>query len=132
MEKNRVIKLEDSILEGGKNAKTVSGGEIFALIGPLGSGKTTFTKAFGKKLGVKEKIVSPTYIIMNRYKFTKNKKKLWLYHLDLYRTKSFREVTSLGLKEIWGKPDTITVIEWADKIKKHLPKETQIISFVHK
>jgi tRNA threonylcarbamoyladenosine biosynthesis protein TsaE len=111
-------------------AKKLKGGEIFALIGPLGSGKTTFAQALGKELKVKQKITSPTFILLQAFPFrSKLKKELWMYHLDLYRTKNFREVKALGLLEVWGRPDTITLIEWADKIKKYLPKQTKIIKF---
>jgi tRNA A37 threonylcarbamoyladenosine biosynthesis protein TsaE len=51
--------------------------------------------------------------------------------MDLYRTKTFREVKALGITEIWGKPNVVTVIEWADKIKAHLPKKTIHINFSH-
>jgi tRNA threonylcarbamoyladenosine biosynthesis protein TsaE len=113
-------------------AKSIKGGEIFALIGPLGSGKTTFAQALGRELKIKQKITSPTFILLQAFPFkSKPKKELWMHHLDLYRTKNFREVKALGLLEVWGRPDTITLIEWADKIKKHLPKKTAIINFVN-
>lgn len=112
-------------------AKTLRGGEIFALIGTLGSGKTTFVKALGKELKIKHKITSPTFALMHAFPLPKKNKRpgLTLYHLDLYRTKNFREVTALGLLEIWGRKDTLTFIEWADKIKRHLPKKTKILKF---
>jgi tRNA threonylcarbamoyladenosine biosynthesis protein TsaE len=113
-------------------AKIIKGGEIFALIGPLGSGKTTFAQALGRELKIKQKITSPTFILLQAFPFkSKTKKELWMYHLDLYRTKNFREVKALGLLEVWGRPDTITLIEWADKIKKYLPKNTTIIKFTN-
>jgi tRNA threonylcarbamoyladenosine biosynthesis protein TsaE len=113
--------------------KQLKGGEILALVGPLGSGKTTFTKALGLELKIKHKITSPTFILMQAFPFKlKGKKQAWLYHLDLYRTKNFKEVKSLGLLEIWGRSDTVTVIEWADKIKRHLPKQSLTIKFLGK
>ena len=51
------------------------------------------------------------------------------FHLDLYRTKNFREVKQLGITEIWGAKNTATIIEWANKISKHLPKKTIKIYF---
>lgn len=115
-----------------KLAKTIQGGEIIALIGDLGSGKTTFTKALGKALGVKQTISSPTFVMMQEFPTsTKSKKspqrKLYLYHLDLYRTKDFNEVKGLGITEWWGHPETVTVIEWADKILGSMPEHTNII-----
>ncbi len=111
--------------------KNLKGGEILALIGPLGSGKTTFTKALAKQLKIKGTVSSPTFVIMNQYLGRLNKKALYFFHLDLYRTTSLKEVKALGLMEIWQRPDTITIIEWADKIKKALPPETITIKFNH-
>ncbi len=124
-------------------AKQLWGGEIFGLVGTLGSGKTTFVKALGKQLKVKNKITSPTFILLQGFEAKlplrggsalgrKSKKKVILYHLDLYRIKNFTEARALGLTEFWGKPETVTLIEWADRIKKHLPKKTQIIEFSNK
>ncbi len=110
-------------------AKTVKGGEIFALSGDLGAGKTTFTKALGRALGVKQTIPSPTFVMMQEFS-TSKPKKLTLYHLDLYRTNSFKEVEGLGITQWWGRPETITVIEWADKIADHLPKNAIRIKFI--
>ena len=127
-----IIQLSQAVSLASKIAKNLKGGEILALSGELGSGKTTFTKALGKKLGVKETITSPTFVLMQQYKTNRlsgNKKPLWLYHLDLYRTKDFKEVKSLGIEEIWGHPETITVIEWSDKIEKSLPLKTIKIEF---
>jgi len=114
-----------------KVAKSLKGGEIFALVGNLGAGKTSFVKALGKELKLKHKITSPTFTLMHNFeaKIPATKKKVFLYHLDLYRTKNFKEVKALGLTEIWGRPDTITIIEWADKIQKYLPAKATIIKF---
>lgn len=111
-------------------AKSLKGGEIFALVGPLGSGKTTFVQAVGKHLKIKRRIASPTFTLLNRFSVKlPGKKTAQLYHLDLYRAKNYREVKALGLEEFLGKPGTVTFIEWADKIKKHLPKKTRRINF---
>ncbi len=132
MDKNTTVTLDQIEAFSKEVASKIRGGEIFALNGPLGSGKTTFVKALGKLLKIKNQITSPTFILMQAFPFKlKGKKELWLYHLDLYRTKNFKEVKALGLLETWGKPNTVTVIEWADKIKKHLPKNTTVIDFKH-
>ncbi len=114
-------------------AAILKGGEVIALIGEIGSGKTTFTKALGKALGIKRSIPSPTFVMMQEFQTKKPskfngksnpKKPIILYHLDLYRTKNFAEVESLGITEWWGHPETITILEWADKIIDRLPKNT--------
>ncbi len=109
-------------------AKKIKGGEIYGLIGPLGSGKTTFTKALGKALGIRQTISSPTFVMMQQFEMPDGK---FFYHLDLYRVKNFKEVQSLGITEWWGHPKTVTVIEWADKILPDLPKHTNLI-YLHR
>jgi|SRR3989344_7458131 len=112
-------------------AHQLHGGEILALIGDLGSGKTAFTKALARHLKIKGRITSPTFMLMNIFpaRLPKTRKGILFLHLDLYRTKNFSEIKALGLTELWGKKNTITAIEWADKIKNHLPKKTWIIKF---
>jgi tRNA threonylcarbamoyladenosine biosynthesis protein TsaE len=131
MDRIQHIKLEQARAVAARTAKTLKGGEILALIGPLGSGKTTFTKALGQALKIRHKITSPTFTLMHVFPLRLPGKAAALYHLDLYRTKNFREVKALGITETWGKADTITVIEWADKIKRHLPKKTRLLYFSH-
>jgi len=105
-----------------------------ALIGTLGSGKTTFTSALARELRIRKPVTSPTFTIMNMFPVRLNtgrrKEPGIFYHLDLYRTNSFREVEQLGITDFWGKKNTITLIEWADKIISRLPKKTKIIYFI--
>jgi tRNA threonylcarbamoyladenosine biosynthesis protein TsaE len=129
MQSGLKIRIDDVPDAALRLARKLRGGEVLALIGPLGAGKTTFTQALGKALGVRKKMTSPTFVLMQQYKARivnkdKAKRPITLYHLDLYRSGSFREVTALGITEHWNRPDTVTVIEWADKIKRHLPKHT--------
>jgi tRNA threonylcarbamoyladenosine biosynthesis protein TsaE len=116
-------------------AKTIAGklkgGEIFALIGTLGAGKTTFVKAIGKELKIKHHITSPTFALLNCFPVKIKQQQILVYHLDLYRTKGFAEAKSLGLTEFWGAKHTVTFIEWADKIQRHLPTKTQVIKFLN-
>ena len=110
----------------------LKGGEVFALKGQLGSGKTTFVQAVGKELKIKHKITSPTFSLMNRYKINIDGQPKHLYHLDLYRTETIKEIKALGLMEFLGSPEAIVFIEWAEKMKKILPKKTIWISFTGK
>ena len=112
-------------------AKELRGGEVIGLIGDLGAGKTTFTQMLGKELGITDRITSPTFVMMQFFKGTlpHDQKAVTLYHLDIYRTDDYNEVVQLGLPDFMGQPDTITVLEWADKIRQDLPTDTIFISF---
>ncbi|MCL5009035.1 MAG: tRNA (adenosine(37)-N6)-threonylcarbamoyltransferase complex ATPase subunit type 1 TsaE [Patescibacteria group bacterium] len=121
---NELDKLADQL------AKTLTGGEILALVGDLGAGKTTFTQKLAKRLKVTARVSSPTFVLMNLFKARlKNGRAVTLYHLDLYRTQNFKEVKALGITEFWEQKNSITVIEWADRIKKYLPKHALLIKF---
>ena len=98
---------------------------VIGLKGDLGGGKTTFVQGFAKGLGIKQKILSPTFVILKRF----NIKRRTFYHIDCYRIKSFKELISLGFREIVSDPKNIIIIEWAEKIKNILPKNTQWIEF---
>ena len=127
----RLIPLSQAKTAGTRLAPKLRGGEILALIGPLGAGKTTFTKALGRALKAKHKITSPTFVLMRALPVKLRGQAATLYHLDLYRIRSLSELKSLGITQVWGRPGTVTVIEWADKIKKTLPKKTLFLHFSH-
>jgi tRNA threonylcarbamoyladenosine biosynthesis protein TsaE len=116
-----------------KIAKTLKGGEVIGLIGELGAGKTTFTKAIAKDLKIKKNITSPTFVLMKAYpvKLTGSKIK-HLVHIDAYRLKTNANILSIGIEEYFNRPDTVVIIEWADRIKKTLPKKTKYITINHK
>lgn len=109
---------------------------VLGLTGNLGGGKTTFLQGFAKGLGVKAKILSPTFVIMKRFTIPRKKtvhcslfSVQWFYHIDCYRIENPKEILNLGFKEIISDPKNIVAIEWAEKIKKILPKDTVWISF---
>lgn len=119
-------------------AKTLKGGDIIGLVGDLGAGKTHFTKGLAKGLGIKNRITSPTFVLMKVYpinkKTTLNPQPSTLnpeifIHVDAYRLTSEFNPESIGLDEYLNRRDCITIIEWADRIKKNLPKKTKIIKF---
>lgn len=102
---------------------------VLGLIGDLGGGKTTFTAGFAKALGVKERVTSPTFVLMKIFKLGARKKFRHLIHIDAYRLESARELAALGWKEMITDPRNIIVVEWADKVKKILPKDALILKF---
>mgnify|MGYP001603776490 CR=1 FL=1 len=106
-----------------------------ALIGELGSGKTTFAQGFAQGLGIHERILSPTFILMRRHAFKGGKSKSNFqnfFHFDLYRLNSKRELKALGWKKVFLDRQAIILIEWADRIKRFLPSKTLLIHFSHK
>jgi len=94
---------------------------VIGLEGDLGGGKTTFLQGFAKGLGIKEKILSPTFIILKRFKIKDLRFKCF-YHIDCYRISKPKEILDLGFKEIISNPKNIVAIEWADRIRHILPK----------
>lgn len=105
---------------------------VIALKGNLGAGKTTFTQGFASALGIKEKILSPTFVLMKIYKiFSSQIPKKHLIHVDCYRLDSPKEMEHLGFKNFIKDKDAVIIIEWADRIKRLLPKEAVWIRFSH-
>lgn len=104
------------------------GGEVVGLIGDLGAGKTTFVQFLALALGVKEKVNSPTFVLMKVYN-TSNDKIKKLIHVDAYRLNHSDELKNIGLTEYFNKPDCLVVIEWADKVKDLLPKSALLLNF---
>jgi tRNA threonylcarbamoyladenosine biosynthesis protein TsaE len=101
---------------------------IIALEGDLGAGKTTFVQGFAEELKIKEKILSPTFLIIKRFNI-KNEIFRNFFHIDCYRIKKTDEIISLDFKKIISNPKNIVLIEWANKIKKILPKGILKIKF---
>lgn len=96
----------------------LKGGDILALSGELGSGKTAFVKALAKEFDIKKTVTSPTFVVMNIYVFPKKYHgAIQLCHIDAYRLKSAKELETLGGGEYIGDPVTITVIEWPERVK---------------
>lgn len=110
---------------------TLKGGEVLALFGNLGAGKTAFTQGLAVGLGVKEIVNSPTYTIMKLYGANRGLIKQ-LCHVDAYRLNSSQELDDIGISEYFEKIDTISVVEWADKIKDLLPDSYFCINIENK
>mgnify|MGYP001582551035 CR=1 FL=1 len=126
--------MKKSLLKNLFKRRRGRGALVLALIGELGSGKTTFVKNFAQVLSIKEKIKSPTFIIFRKHQIPSVLKTQFkfLYHFDVYRIKNEKEILNLGWKEIISNPKNIVLVEWADKIKKILPKDVIYIYFKHK
>ena len=107
-----------------KFASQLEGGEVVALVGELGAGKTVFIKGLAKGLGVKQTITSPTFVLMKIYEVNKKNKIKNLCHIDAYRLKNGQELIGIGLNDWLSRSDVITVIEWADRVKEILPEKS--------
>lgn len=101
-------------------ARTMRGGEVVALVGPLGAGKTTFVQAFARALGVKERVQSPTFVLMREHRIARGPIGR-LVHADAYRG-DVGQFVNVALHEYFGDPGTVTVVEWADRLAPLLPK----------
>lgn len=119
-------KLAKKILKQ-KNGKNAA---IVALAGNLGSGKTTFLQGFAKGLGIKEKITSPTFVILKRFQLDERQKKFRnFFHIDCYRLMRPEELFDIGWQKIIYNPENIVAIEWPEKIKKIMPRGAVKIKF---
>ena len=98
-------------------AKSLRSGDFLAFYGNLGSGKTTFIQGLAKALGVKRRVISPTFIIVRTYDL---KSKIF-YHIDLYRTENMDDLLGLGLDQIINDKTAIVALEWAEKMGSLLP-----------
>jgi tRNA threonylcarbamoyladenosine biosynthesis protein TsaE len=104
------------------------GGDVVALSGPLGAGKTHFVKGIARGIGVSadEPVVSPTFVLVREYAGD-----LTLYHIDAYRLGSADELRELGLDEMRTDPDGVIAIEWADRFADVLPASTCRVELAH-
>ena len=116
----------------GKIAVKLRVGDVLALYGDLGSGKTTFTQFLVEAVGIDSKVQSPTFILMRVYEredagalesITK------VNHLDLYRLQTSAGLVDLDLEEFLTPAEGITVIEWPEIAEEYLPKNTIRINF---
>lgn len=107
-------------------ARELWGGEIICLTGELGSGKTTFAQGVLRGLKAKGPYTSPTFLVIKHYR----KEIQSVYHIDCYRIKS-QDILELGWGEIIRDKNNVVIVEWAEKIKKIVPKGAVWIVFSH-
>jgi len=106
---------EETHAVGAALAERLGPGDVVALTGELGAGKTCFTQGLAHGLGVTGRVVSPTFVLVNEYRG-----RMPVHHVDAYRTESLTELLDLGLDELFS-GDGVTVVEWADKLLPLLP-----------
>ncbi len=128
MRKEIILKnLNDTLNLGKKLALVCKNKEIFAVSGPLGSGKTSLAQGLAYGLGIKSKINSPTFNIIKIYPVNNHNIIKEFVHIDAYRLKSSEELLSLGIDEYFLADNNIIYIEWADKIGDIIPKSAKKI-----
>jgi len=113
---------DETVSLGKKIGKVLVRGDIVALKGHLGAGKTSITKGIAKAIGVKEEVTSPTYTIVSEYFGL-----MPLYHMDMYRIGGVDEFEMLGVEDLlFG--NGISLIEWSERIEEYLPDDIKTIS----
>ena len=103
---------------------------VVGLYGDLGAGKTAFTQALAKHLGVKNKVVSPTFVIMKSYQLSGFRFQK-LIHIDAYRLEKGEELVKLGWAEIISDPENLVLIEWPEIVSDVMPKNHDKIKIKH-
>jgi tRNA threonylcarbamoyladenosine biosynthesis protein TsaE len=119
MQKVVTLSENDTIELGERTAKLLKPGDVIALEGELGTGKTVFVKGVARGLKIYEHITSPTFNIVHSYEGGS----VTLHHFDVYRVNDEDELFEIGFYEYLYKGD-ICIIEWADLIKNMLPENT--------
>lgn len=109
---------DETIREGERLGRTLRPGDVVALQGGLGAGKTAFVRGLAAGLGIDSYITSPTFTIVNEYSG-----EIPLYHFDLYRIESESELLEIGWYD-YINLGGVCAVEWSDKIKSALPPGT--------
>ena len=117
---------EETMRTGRMLGESAAPGQVYALVGDLGVGKTVFTKGFAEGLGIEEPVNSPTFTILQIYE----EGRLPLYHFDVYRIEEPEETEEIGLDE-YIDGDGVCLIEWAGRIEELLPEDV-IVVFIEK
>lgn len=122
--KELLIKNEKEMLDFGKKiAAELKSGDVLCLYGDLGAGKTTITKGVAQYFGIKKRITSPTFTLFNVYPVQIESKRIKFVHIDAYRLKDEEELLEVGIDDYLGQPDSVCVIEWAEKVPDLLKKK---------
>ena len=116
--------VEETIAAGGTYGQNAAKGDVFALTGDLGAGKTQFVKGVVDGLGSSAEVTSPTFVLVHEYEGGR----LPVYHFDFYRLDNSEAVLRLGFDDyVFG--DGVSLIEWADRYPDLIPKEAKWLSF---
>ena len=117
---------EETVAAGEQFASRLRPGDVVALFGTLGTGKTRFVKGVCKGLGVGEQVTSPTFTIVNEYRGAG----FPVYHFDFYRLKDLRELREIGFDEYLS-GDGVCLVEWAEQVLGQLPARRYEVRLEH-
>lgn len=117
------FRMEDTFALGMKIGENAKAGQVFCLLGDLGTGKTVFTQGFAKGLSITEPVNSPTFTIVQVY----DTGRLPFYHFDVYRIEDIEEMYEIGFEDyFYGQG--VCLIEWSNLIEEILPEKRTVIT----
>jgi len=108
--------LEETLRFGERLGRELQRGDVVALFGDLGAGKTILVKGIARGLGITQEVTSPTFTLVHEY----TGGRIPLFHIDLYRLDTPEQALAIGIEEYWNGPG-VTAIEWSEKIESLLP-----------
>ncbi len=108
-------------------AEILTAPRLVVLRGELGAGKTTLVKGWVAALGGGDEVTSPTFTLVQEYQGTRTR----VYHLDLYRLETERELATLGSEEMIGEPDAVVLVEWGEKFASVVDRADAEVAIAH-
>jgi tRNA threonylcarbamoyladenosine biosynthesis protein TsaE len=113
----------------GTIAEILSGPRVVVLRGELGAGKTTLVKGWLEALGAakQEEVTSPTFTLVHEYEGKRGR----VYHLDLYRLETERELAALGFEEMAEEPEAVVLVEWGEKFANVMERTDAEVAMAH-
>jgi tRNA threonylcarbamoyladenosine biosynthesis protein TsaE len=118
------VSVAETEAAGARIAQEARAGDVLALTGDLGAGKTQFVKGFAHGLRCPVSVTSPTFTLLHEYRGGR----LPIYHFDFYRLENLTELKAIGFDEyIFG--DGVSIIEWADRFPSAIPGHARWIRF---
>jgi len=108
---------EETVALGRALGGLLDPGDVLALVGPLGAGKTQLTRGLADGIGARARVTSPTFKLVNEYRG-----RVRLYHIDAYRLRGADDLAALGCDEFFD-GDGAAVVEWADRVAEALPDD---------
>lgn len=110
-------------------SRRTDGAVLVTLSGELGAGKTAFTKAVARSLGVEEVVSSPTFVLEKIYILPEGAPFARLIHIDAYRLEKGADLAPLGFDELMKDPGNLVMLEWPEKVRDDLPQSAHTVSF---